>query len=333
MKVTVSNARADRSGKHNDRNFNLDYAPHIDQSKQQDNRYWTYNGRYDIPFSELEEEYYRQHFSDHVETQNQKLISYKNPGRVQTIEQYHRKAKSRPEDVILQIGNVLEHASGEELWECAMRYRERFNELWGDHCVILDMALHMDEETPHVHIRRVWIAENDLGQEHVNQTRALEQMGILPPDTGKNSNRYNNSKMTFSEVDRELFRQVCIEKGLDVDEFPRKGKQQHLTVEEYKKTASVLDEEIERSRDYIRELDRKISLREDRIEEQKEEIDSLSYDMLQIILADEELVMKYQDELDELDEKRSLERYRTLLEILKQEAESAIDTMAKYQTR
>ncbi len=240
MKVTVSNARADKAGKHNDRNFDLDYAPHIDQGRVKDNRYWTYNGQTDVPFSELEEGFYRDTFSAYIGKQNEKKRAYGNANRSITAERYHKMKNSRPEDVVLEIGNMLEHAPGEELYECAMAYVEAFNKAFGERCRILDLALHMDEEAPHVHIRRVWIAEDEQGDAYVCQTKALEQMGIERPDTSRPEDRKNNAKVTFTDMDREMFRQACIARGHDIDPPPRKGKRGRTAIDEYKRKSPML---------------------------------------------------------------------------------------------
>ena len=161
MKVTNRCARKDKAGKHNDRNFNLVNAPHIDQSKVNQNKYWTYNGDQEHSFAEVEKEFYARHFTDFIDVQNKKNSESRHKDRNKTLDSYYHGARTRPEDQLLQIGDKNNHATPEELWECAMTYMERFDQIYGDKCKILDMALHLDETTPHVHIRRVWIAEDE----------------------------------------------------------------------------------------------------------------------------------------------------------------------------
>lgn len=252
MKTTNRNARKDRAGKHNDRNFNLDNAEHIDQARVRDNIYYTYNGDTEHSFTDIELEFYEAHFGDRIEDQNKRNIKAGHPERNHTVADYYHQKNSRPEDKILQIGNIHEHASGEELWECALTYKDRFNELYGDKCKILDMALHLDEATPHVHIRRVWIAEDEQGRQIVSQTKALEQLGISAPDSSKAIGKYNNAKITFTQTDQKLFRDICIEKGLDIDIEPA-NKREHLETLEYKKKQISEDiEELERTRDTLK---------------------------------------------------------------------------------
>lgn len=236
MKVTNINARMDASAKHNDRNFDLELASHIDRSKVKENKYYRYNGVNSMTFEELEREYYESNFENALEIANKKHKESRHKDRVKTMEQYRKSKYTRPEDKILQIGNARNHASGEELWACAMEYKDRFNEIYGDNCIILDMALHMDEPhgAPHVHVRRVWVAENENGDLYVSQEKALEQLGILPPNPNKPINKYNNAKMTFTQSDIELFKTICRERGIDIEENKTKGKRTHLSTREYK---------------------------------------------------------------------------------------------------
>lgn len=234
MKVTNINKRADSSGRHNDRNFDVSKAAHIVQEKSELNKYYRYNGDENTSFNELEQKFYENNFEAYLNDANAKRKP-KHPERIKTMEQYRTGAYTRPEDKILQIGNAKEHATGEELWACALEYKTRFEEIYGDNCVILDMALHMDEATPHVHIRRVWIAEDENGNKCVNQGKALEQLGIRAPKPNQPIGKQNNPKMTLTAVDTKLFRSVCIEHGLDIDdEKPDTRKKQQLEMREYK---------------------------------------------------------------------------------------------------
>lgn len=270
MKLTSHNARVDSSGLHNDRNFNLDDAPHIDKEKVKDNLYWTYNGAHDKPLKDLEMDFYKEHFSKYIARQNKRNKESGHKERNRTMKQFYKAAHTRPEDKIIQIGDMKEHPSPEVLWECALEYQRQFNEIFGENCKILDMSLHVDEATPHVHIRRVWMYEDELGQERVGQVKALEKLGILEKDTTKETGRYNNSKITFTAQDRQLFRDICLEKGIDLEpDSPARRK--HLSVPEYKELAEDM-EELELKRDRIRE---EIGELEEQTEDVKELCDSL----------------------------------------------------------
>ena len=248
MKVTNINASVDTSGKHNDRNFDLDKAPHIDKSKVKDNEYYTYSGETEMSFRDLELEYYKNHFEQALNKANENRKKIGHPERVKTMESVYSNKRTMPEDKILQIGDINEHASKEDLWACALEYKDKFEDIYGDHCKILDMALHMDEATPHVHVRRVWFVEDEQGNEVISQTKALKELGILPPNPDKPEGRYNNPKMTLTQTDIELFKGICFDRGLDVDIDGPTKKRARLNTKEYKAATHAKEyDEIEKS--------------------------------------------------------------------------------------
>jgi len=251
MKLTSHNGRVDSAGLHNDRNYDVNQSPHIDQSRMDGNRYWTYNGSKNASLNEIEMEYYKEHFSTYLDARND---AYKKDGhkeRTRTMAQFYKAAHTRPEDKIIQIGDKHTHVDAEKLWECALEYQRQFNEIFGSNCKILDMSLHVDEETPHVHVRRVWTYEDEDGRERVGQTKALQEMGILRSDTKKAEGRYNNAKITFTNQDRELFANICREKGIELEEISGE-KRKHLSVPEYKELRDDI-KELELRRDATRE--------------------------------------------------------------------------------
>lgn len=312
MKVTNRNARQDRAGKHNDRNFNLDNAPHIDKNKLEQNKYWTYNGDTNRSFAELELEFYEQHFSDYLEERNRKNAQARHADRVISMEDYYKGKNTRPEDKILQIGDIKEHATGEELWECALEYINRFDQIYGDKCKILDMALHLDEATPHVHIRRVWLAENENGHEYIGQNAALEQLGVTAPDPDAPINKYNNSKITFTRSDISLFQDICIEKGFNIEKNVT-SKREHLDTLVYKKQQIIKEiEELELTRKNLGE----------NVEEVKKEIQSLDNTINNLFDYFENNPFfdgRYDLELAEARKKNKLEQLMTLTRIYNKE--------------
>ena len=228
------------------------------------------------------------------------------------MEDYYKGKNTRPEDKILQIGDIKEHATGEELWECALEYLNRFDNIYGDKCKILDMALHLDEATPHVHIRRVWIAENENGQEYIGQNAALEQLGVSAPDPNAPIGKYNNSKITFTRSDINLFQEICIEKGFDIDKSvsPRR---EHLDTLIYKKQQIIKEiEELEIARSNIKSD----------VEEAKKEIQSLDKTIDNLFNFFENNPFfdgRYELELAEARKKNKLEQLMALTRIYNKE--------------
>ena len=179
---------------------------------------------------------------------------------------------TRPEDKILQIGDINEHASKEDLWACALEYKDKFEEIYGDHCRILDMALHMDEATPHVHVRRVWFVEDEQGHEIISQTKALRELGIPCPQPDKPEGRYNNPKMTLTQTDIELFKGICFDRGLDVsrDEPTQKGARvstKEYKMQEHEKERAQIEKSLDALANFICENPYIVNMYEDQLKE------------------------------------------------------------------
>lgn len=244
MRLTDRNSRADADGRHNDRNYDVSLSDHIDQSKSIGNKYTSYLGdNLESKFLDIEKDFYKQHFEDYINKRNETNIKLRKKNRLTDIDHYYKGKRTRPEDKIIQIGKMDDSIEADILWECASEYMNEFNSRYGDKCLILDMALHVDEATPHIHIRRVWIAEDENGIEHVSQTKALEQLGFEAPDKSKEIGRFNNAKMTFTKADKELFTNICKEHGIEFDTPRVKGLQTNLSVNEFKRSKDhIIDE-------------------------------------------------------------------------------------------
>ncbi len=310
MKTTNRTERSDKSGKHNDRKFNVENAPHIDPARMSQNKYWTYDGVEWETLAACEKAFYEEHFGQYFERFNDNHRKARHFERVKSIEQYLKCRQYRPEDQILQIGNRDEHATGEELWECALEYQKEFDDRYGDNCKIIDMALHLDEETPHVHVRRVWIAHDEDGREYISQTDALDEMGIRAPDPKADENqRFNNPKMTFSSFDQNLFRAVCKEHGLVIEE-PKPGPtRKHLSTLEFKikgytEKLENMEAELTRLKEFVNETG-EIG------EEMEQEIKELFE-----FFEDPDLELQYRTQLDaaaaEESKKKQLEKLRAI---------------------
>ncbi len=290
-----------------------------------------------MSFLELEQAFYKEHFGDHVNAQNERNIKSGHKERNQTIEEYYYNRKTSPEDVIIQIGNIDEHPTVDELWACALKYKDDFDEKFGEHCRILTMALHDDEATPHVHIRRVWMSQDEKGDEYVNSAKARREMDIMLPNESKAEARFNNTKMTFTQIEREMLVQICKDEGLDIEPFGTKKK--HLVTEKLKavkdsdlfkmmKDNNFDIDEYERHMDDIFQAARS---REDLYEKYKDELDEID----NISFADRaflmnKIMMALNAELDRLEEvtKRAKERAKLQKEI--EEADREIGKMEEF---
>lgn len=217
------------SGRHNDRSFLAgrsadwvrEHADHIDTSRTSENQVYTWDGQTDIERSERD--WYDRAYGQAQEKTNSRYIREGHPDRCKTTDELYDGKLTRPEEMILQVGNKGVRAADQAFIESLNDYLERLDE-WdqahGGHMHILSMALHMDETTPHVHIRRVWDYTDRDGLTRLGQNRALEQAGVELPDPSKPTGRYNNRKMTFDREARAMWHEACRAHGLEIETEP-----------------------------------------------------------------------------------------------------------------
>lgn len=281
MKATYRTEKLDKDGLHNDRNFDITKSNHINAEKGYLNKYWNLYGT-EQSFKDMELQFYNQNFLEHINAQNEKYVQCRRKDKLISLEGYYKAKNTRPEDLILQVGNRDEHITGEELWKCAMEYREKFNEKYGEHCKILNMSLHLDEATPHVHVRRVWLGEDKNGHQHASCNSALKKMGF---DTCyEESTRKNNARVKFTAMERNLFEDICQRNGIDI-EIDNRSDREHLSLDEYKKkmqlkdlekTKEELQQQAEQRANALLESERRMMEQNIRIRLEKENEDKVS---------------------------------------------------------
>ena len=248
MKVSYHNGRVGNPH-HNDRTFNLNNAPHIDQSLTHKNRYMcTYPGE---TFSNAEKKFYKLNFDEWKKKKNEAAEKSRHPERKITTENLRKGRRTRPEETILQIGDRYKYPDddGATLMACYKELAKYRNQLVGRHCKTLNAALHLDEPegTPHIHERHVWmfVDEKD-GVVKIGQEEALKHAGLELPFPEKPEDRFNNRKMVFDNLMREKWYDIVEEHGIQVDRKPRK-KRKHMKKDEY--IAYAKNQEKERARE------------------------------------------------------------------------------------
>lgn len=237
MRATIHNGRTSHLGaftpKHNDRNFDINNAEHIDPERVKNNRYWNWTGK-EITFEAAEQAFYEKHIRKHLDAQNARYRAQRHAERAKTMDEYRRSPQTCPEEVILQIGKRGDTIPADMM---ARIIQEQIN--WEQQqfpgVKVLDVALHMDEQgAPHIHERRAWVYTDKNGNFAISQNRSLEQMGVELPNPNKPRSRFNNRKMTFSRMCREHLLQICREHGLEIEEIPQEKSLSGRTLEDYK---------------------------------------------------------------------------------------------------
>lgn len=238
MRATIHNGRTGKDGayntKHNDRQFDIRNAEHIDPERVKNNRYWNWTGNPKMSFEDAEAAFYEQHIKQHLDAQNARYMAQRHAERAKTMDEYRKSPQTCPEEVILQIGKMGDTIPADMM---ARIIQEQIN--WEQQqfpgVKVLDVALHMDEQgAPHIHERRAWVYTDRDGNLAISQNKSLEQMGVELPNPNKPRSRFNNRKMTFSRMCREHLLQICREHGLEIEEIPQEKSLSGRTLEDYK---------------------------------------------------------------------------------------------------
>lgn len=237
MRATIHNGRTSHLGaftpKHNDRNFNINHAEHINPERVKLNRYWNWTGNPETTFEAAEAAFYEKHIRQHLDAQNARYTAQRHAERVKSMDEYRKSPQTCPEEVILQIGKRGDTIPADMM---ARIIQEQIN--WEQKqfpgVKVLNVALHMDEQgAPHIHERRAWVYTDKDGNFAISQNKALEQMGVELPNPNKPRGRFNNRKQTFSRMCREHLLQICREHGLEIEEIPQEKSKSGRTLEDY----------------------------------------------------------------------------------------------------
>lgn len=232
MRATIHNGRTSKNGayntKHNDRQFDIRNAEHIDPERVKDNRYWNWTGK-EITFEAAEQIFYEKYIRKHLDAQNARYRAQRHAERAKTMDEYRRSPQTCPEEVILMIGKAGDTIPADMM---ARIIQEQIN--WEQQqfpgVKVLDVALHMDEQgAPHIHERRAWVYTDKDGSLAISQNRSLEQMGVELPNPDKPRSRFNNRKQVFSRMCREHLLQICREHGLEIEEIPQEKSKSGLS--------------------------------------------------------------------------------------------------------
>lgn len=218
---------------HNERKI---VRSNIDKERMKDNVYFK---------SESVEEAYEILFSKSIEEYNEKQ---KRADRKKSVEGYlqsimngqDKKNAEKPfYETIVMLGDadttgIKEHPIDAARAAAALKeYAETFQER-NPNLYLFNASLHMDEETPHLHLDWVPVAHGyKNGMDTRNSlTKALQEQGC---NTSKNM-QFNNATMEWQKREREHLYQIAQSYGLEVYEVNEK--RQDLSLRDYKRLAN-----------------------------------------------------------------------------------------------
>lgn len=221
------------SASHNDRTFDVSKAAHINEKKMAFNEYGCIYE--DMTFEEAERAYYAERFSGQIAATNAKAEKCRHYERMTDADKLYRSQKTKPEEVIFQIGDKYSSVTGEQLLEVYADYQAWHNDRFGAHVTILDWTLHVDEKTAHIHERRVWEYDHEDGYRAIGQHEALKALGYTLPDENAPRSRQNNLKVPYTQECREKWLDLCYEHGIEVERQPKQvaPNQQNMDKRDY----------------------------------------------------------------------------------------------------
>lgn len=262
--------RCSRSGsaRHNDRTFDLSKAEHINQRLTGENRnwHWMQKTHPQASFAEAEKAFYEKRYTESLNATNQRYIKQYHPERCKTIDDLLNGAKTCPTETIFQIGNKDEFPKASILQRAVndlIKYLNRWNGLNGNHFHPLNISLHIDEATPHIHMRACWDYIDEDGHPRLGQEKALEQAGVSLPDPSKPIGRYNNRKMEFDKMIRTEWQNILKSYNLDIETEPL-PKRKHKGKEEF------INDQIARKQERLEQLESQIKWTERLRKEQEQ---------------------------------------------------------------
>ena len=250
MKATVRNGRATASGQvynanHNTKAETRAQERHIDHNRtdQNINLQFTAEGRvrrcgsFDAKAFELSR--YAQLYGPGQEAKNARYIQDGHPERCKTVADIYASRRTAPLETILQIGSrdteIDPEKRREMLMGAAAELISNMQSRWGENIQFLTLSLHQDEAgADHIHARMTFCALDKFGQLVPNQAQAFEAMGIQRPDPTTKEGKYNCPLITFSELIRTEFYDLCEKRGIVIDREVKNPSQKHLSVLEYK---------------------------------------------------------------------------------------------------
>ena len=264
MRATYRCSRSAGSARHNDRTFDLTAAKHIHQEKTQLNWNWHIysSSKPDATFEEAERRFYEKHYSASLKATNDRYLAQYHPERCKTIDDLIKGPKTRPEEVILQIGNKDEFPNHMVLARSLkelMDYMTLWSREHGNCLHILDFSVHIDESTPHVHLRRCWDYIDKDGNPRLGQEQALKNAGVQLPNPDKPVGRYNNRKMTFDTMIRDKWQDILKSKNIDLETSP-------LPKRKHKLKEAFIDGQIAKKQKQVEQLDNQLKKLEKQVE-------------------------------------------------------------------
>lgn len=265
MKKTISAVIGKGSTHHNNRKF---ITENVDKSKIFNNITIVQD---DIKMV------YHELFDDALEKYNAKQT--RNDRRIKDYHEHIRHSRQEKEfhEVIFQIGNHNDtHIDTADAKVCAdilKQFAEDFQHR-NPHLRVFNAVIHMDEETPHLHIDFVPFAtEQTRGlSTRVSLTKALEQQGF------KGEGKFNTAPKLWIDSEKQVLAELMEERGIEWEQLGTE--KPHLSVLDYKKQElqkeiNQADALLTQKKNQLDSIESSLSYMQNKISSAKSEVDSL----------------------------------------------------------
>lgn len=287
VKVTVQSQRAGDTAKHNDRTmYKHGYFNDLAPDDSIPNFHWT-REKYGIDSDEMEHLMYESLFMDKIKQRNETYAANYQWAKVFDLEDEDERAKAvddfrwkhPPRETIFQVGSMENPIDRDVAKKILMERGEKMVAQQSDNFIVLSYDIHMDEGSPHMHVRYLMLDEEGMP----NAEGALKEMGVKPPvpydqwaqeederrqaRAEKNpdyeyrpakavSSARNNRLVTFTRDMREDFENQVESAGIAID--TTRTRKRHLT-QAQERTKRETEDEIKKQQEKLESLDSQLS--------------------------------------------------------------------------
>lgn len=283
VKVTLQSQRAGDTAKHNDRTmYKQGYFNDLAPDDHIPNFHWT-RETFGIDSDEMEHLMYEALYMDKIRQRNETYAANYQWGRVFDLddEDERKKAvddfrwKHPPRETIFQVGSMDNPIDRNVAKQILMERGKKLVEAQNDNFIVLSYDIHMDEGSPHMHVRYLMLDAEGMP----NAEGALKEMGVEPPTpyeqwaAEENKRRQaraetnpdyeyrparaastarNNRLVTFTREMREDFENQVEAAGISID--TNRTRKRHLT-QAQERTKRATKEELDKQQKRLDELD------------------------------------------------------------------------------
>lgn len=224
------------SAAHNDRSFDTKKNKSIKYDYENYNFVRKQDGKFQVVesgkriFSQVEKEFYQKNFANSLKAKNDR---YKNNGhkeKCKTMSNVLHDNRTKPTEIILQVGNEKEpYEDGEKFRKMVQQISVEMRNAYPNF-VILDVSIHYDEESPHAHVRGVFVGKDKDGNLEPSQAGAFKEMNIERPNMDEPTSKMNCPLQTFTDEIRTKWQNVIktIDQEVKLETEPLPNKRKHI---------------------------------------------------------------------------------------------------------